>query len=97
MTTTAQPDNTSVAPLWTTKDLAKFLGCSERQIPRLRDEGLPAVHVGGLVRFIPSRVMVWLNSRDERARQLADVTATGDDDNAECAAADLFREFHPAP
>ncbi len=97
MTTTAQPDITSVAPLWTTKDLAKFLGCSERQIPRLRDEGLPAVHVGGLVRFIPSRVMVWLDSRDERARQLADIAATGNDDNAECAAADLFREFPPAP
>lgn len=97
MTTTAQPDNTFVAPLWTTKDLAKFLGCSERQIPRLRDEGLPAVHVGGLVRFIPARVMVWLDSRDERARQLANIAATGNDDNAECAAADLFREFPPAP
>jgi excisionase family DNA binding protein len=96
MTTTTPPDITSVAPLWTTKDLAKFLGCSERQIPRLRDEGLPAVHVGGLIRFIPSRVMTWLECRDKRSSQLADVTATGDDDNAECAAADLFREFPPA-
>lgn len=34
---------------------------------------------------------------DERANQLADIAATGDDDNAECAAADLFREFHPLP
>lgn len=104
MTTTAQPDNTSVAPLWTTKDLAKFLGCSERQIPRLRDEGLPAVHVGGLVRFIPSRVMAWLerhdlgyNASDARASQLADIAASGDEDNAKCAAADLFREFSPLP
>jgi len=97
MTTTAQPDNNYVAPLWTTKDLAKFLGCSERQIPRLRDEGLPAMRVGGLVRFIPSRVMAWLECRDERARQLADIVASGDDDNAECAAADLAREFPPAP
>ncbi len=34
---------------------------------------------------------------DERANQLADIAATGDEDNAECAAADLFREFPPAP
>lgn len=33
----------------------------------------------------------------ERASQLADITATGDDDNAECAAADHFREFLPCP
>ena len=97
MTTTVIPDHESAAPLWTTKDLAKFLGCSERQIPRLRDEGLPAVRVGGLVRFIPSRVMAWLDSRDERARQLADIAASGDEDNSACAAADLFREFHPSP
>ena len=97
MTTTVIEDNEPVASLWTTKDLARFLGCSERQIPRLRDEGLPAVRVGGLVRFMPSRVMAWLDSRDERARQLADIAATGDEDNADCAAADLFREFPPAP
>lgn len=35
---------------------------------------------------------------DERARMLADIAATGDDDTAECAAADLAREFHtPLP
>ena len=33
---------------------------------------------------------------DERARQLADIAASGDQDNAECAAADLAREF-PTP
>ncbi len=77
--------------------MAKFLGCSERQIPRLRDEGLPAVHVGGLIRFIPSRVMTWLECRDKRGSQLADIAASGDDDNAECAAVDLAREFPPAP
>jgi excisionase family DNA binding protein len=97
MIATRHPDRTSVAPLWTTKDLAKFLGCSERQIPRLRDEGLPAIHVGSLVRFVPSRVMTWLESRDQRARQLADIAATGSEDAAECAAADLFREFAPLP
>ena len=32
-------------------------------------------------------------NESERAAQLVDLTATGDDDNAECAAADLAREF----
>jgi hypothetical protein len=34
---------------------------------------------------------------DERARQLADLMASGDEDAAECAAADLAREFPPLP
>ncbi len=107
MTTTEIIDRESVAPLWTTKDLARFLGCSERQVPRLREEGLPAVRVGGLIRFVPSRVMAWLlecdthvttnGSDNDRARELADISTTGDEDSAECAAADLFREFPPAP
>jgi hypothetical protein len=41
--------------------------------------------------------MTWLESRDQRARQLADIAATGSEDAAECAAADLFREFAPLP
>lgn len=90
-------DRYSLAPLWTTKVLAKFLGCSERQIPRLRAEGMPAIRVGELVRFNPSRVIAWLDSRDTRARQLADIAASGDDTNSECAAADLAREFPPLP
>ena len=32
-------------------------------------------------------------SDDERAQQLADIAASGDEDNAEVAAADLAREF----
>lgn len=102
MTTTTKFDEHAVAPLWATRDVAKFLGCSERQIPRLRDEGLPTVRVGGLVRFVPARMMAWLDGRDlglagdDRARQLADIAATGDEDNAGCAAADLAREF-PTP
>ena len=101
MKSIAIPELKSNDQLWSTKDLAKFLGCSERQIPRLRDEGLPSVRVGGLVRFVPSRVMAWLDgrptaSRDDRARQLADIAESGDQDNAECATADLAREF-PLP
>jgi hypothetical protein len=90
--------------LWSTSDLSKFLRCSERQVFNLRQLGLPAVQVGGLIRFIPSRVRDWLDSRDlghdaydERTSQLTDITATGDADNSECAAADLFREFPPTP
>jgi phage terminase Nu1 subunit (DNA packaging protein) len=97
MTTTDIIDSTGTAALWTTRDLARFIGCSERQVARLREEGLPIVRVGGLVRFVPSRVMAWLDSRNERARQLADIAVTGDEDNAACAAADHFREFPPAP
>lgn len=33
----------------------------------------------------------------DRSRQLADIAATGDEDNAECAVADHFREFLPSP
>lgn len=93
----------SVAPLWTTGDVARFLRCSKRQVPRLREEGMPSIRVGGLVRFVPEQVTAWLGLRNfpipadtERAQQLADIAASGDDDNAECASADLAREF-PRP
>jgi hypothetical protein len=33
----------------------------------------------------------------DRASQLADIAASGNDDNSECAAADLFHEFPPLP
>lgn len=63
MTNETLNSDKEVARLWTTKDLAKFLGCSERQIPRLRDEGMPTVMVGSLVRFLPGRVVAWLEQR----------------------------------
>lgn len=97
MTTTDTFHTQHTGALWATPDLSRFIGCSERQIARLREEGLPFVRVGGLIRFIPSRVMAWLECRDERGRQLADIAASGIEDNAECAAADQFREFPPAP
>jgi hypothetical protein len=84
--------------LWSTSDLSKFLRCSERQVFNLRQQGLPAVQVGGLIRFIPSRVRDWLDSRDlghdasdERSRQLNDIAASGDEDNAEVCRAELER------
>jgi predicted DNA-binding transcriptional regulator AlpA len=103
MNSTEQFRNTQDSPLWTTSDLSRFLGCSERQVYNLRKQGLPTRQVGGMVRFEQSKVRAWLAAQDsaatlgdDRARQLADISATGDDDNAECAAADLAREF-PAP
>jgi len=92
--------------LWSSNEVARFLGCSSRHVYNLRKEGLPHYRIGDMVRFSPGKVMAWLEARhssvhrpdfDERAQQLADITATGDDDNVECAAADLFREFPPAP
>ena len=100
MKTTETFKNSTPEFLWTTSDIARFLGCSERQIYILRKQGLPTIHVGGMVRFDPGQVRLWIggqnsasSSLDERARQLADIAATGDEDNAACAAADLAREF----
>lgn len=91
------------APLWTTADVARFVGCSERQVYNLRRHGMPSITVLGMVRFNPRKVQAWLENQDagiegdERARQLADIVATGDEDAGECAAADLAREFPPLP
>jgi excisionase family DNA binding protein len=88
--------------LWTTADVARFLGCSERQVYKLRKEGMPTLRVGGMVRFDQSKILTWLETRDssdssdERARQLADIAASGDD-ASECAEADLEREFPSSP
>jgi len=77
--------------LWTTGDLAQFLGCTERNIYILRKKGLPSIYVGGLVRFDPERVREWLGC-PTREQQLRDIAA-GADDAAECAASDAFKEF----
>lgn len=90
-------------PLWTTADVARFLGSSERFIFILRKRGLPSIQVGGLIRFEPHAIREWLGSQDARvitdvrARQLDDITPTGSEDNAECAASDLHKEFPGAP
>lgn len=95
------PQQPSDRALWSTPELANYLGCSDRQVYNLRKSGLPFVLVGGLVRFEPQQVQEWLRTqkspRDgdaERLSQLADIAAhDGDEDNAEVAAADLAREF----
>jgi len=92
--------------LWSSDDVARFIGCSGRHVFNLRKRGLPHYRIGDMVRFVPARVIKWLESCDmpdtdksasgSRARQLADIAASGDQDNAECAAADLAREFPAA-
>ena len=95
------PDSLEV--LWSTPDVARYLRCSERQVFTLRQQGLPAILVGGMVRFIPAKVRAWLSGEDrpqpgdERARQLSDLTNDNDADAGECAAADLSREFPGSP
>lgn len=60
---------------------------------------MPAYRIGEIVRFDLEQVRQWLDSHGEHApaaarqQQLTDVAVSGDDDNAECAAADLVREF----
>jgi excisionase family DNA binding protein len=79
--------------LWSTEELARYLGCTSRHVARLRADGLPVIRVGALVRFRPSRVVEWLEGR---SRQQAGNAATGDKDNAECAAAERHRELPPS-
>jgi len=40
--------------------VARFTRCSIRQVGYLREEGLPFVRIGRLVRFDPSQVTAWL-------------------------------------
>ena len=85
--------------LWTTADVAGFLGCSERFVFILRKRGLPSIQVGTLVRFAPEQVREWLSIQDEdqvptqRKEELQALAASPETDAAECAASDLFKEF----
>ena len=84
--------------LLTSCQLARFLGCSERHIFNLRKRGMPAYRIGEIVRVDLDQGRQWLDSNGEtapanaRLQQLTDVAVSGDDDNAECASADLARE-----
>jgi len=88
--------------LWSSDDVARFLGCSTRHIFNLRKRGLPHYRIGDMIRFVPCRVIDWLENcdapigggnHDERARQLAHIATENDNDAAECATADLSHEF----
>lgn len=55
----------SIDKLWSTSDISRFLGCCERQVYILRDQGMPTIRVGKKVRFDPERVKAWILSREE--------------------------------
>lgn len=78
--------------LWSTADVGRFAGSSERQLHILcchRQASTSELKTG----LEDQRPGIKAN---ERARQLAAIAASGDEDAAECAAADLAREF-PRP
>ena len=54
--------------LWTTTELARFLGCTERHIYHLRQRGLPTIRLGTLVRFDPAEALNWLERRGKTSK-----------------------------
>lgn len=66
-----QMDTTSLIPeqpanelpeerLWEADDLARYLGCSVREVRNLRCAGLPTIKFRHLIRFEPEVVKAWL-------------------------------------
>jgi excisionase family DNA binding protein len=54
--------------LWTTTELARFLGCTERHIYQLRERGLPTIRLGTLVRFNPAEALSWLQRQGKTSK-----------------------------
>jgi phage terminase Nu1 subunit (DNA packaging protein) len=46
--------------LWTANDLARYIGCSVREIRNLRYAGLPTIKFRHLIRFDAEAVKAWL-------------------------------------
>ena len=46
--------------LWTAHDLARYIGCSVREIRNLRYAGLPTIKFRHLIRFEAEAVKAWL-------------------------------------
>ena len=59
-----EPEQTSTQTpnecLWTADDLARYIGCSVREIRNLRYAGLPTIKFRHLIRFEPEAVKLWL-------------------------------------
>jgi len=49
--------------LWKADDLARYLGCSVREVRNLRYAGLPTIKFRHLIRFEPDLVKVWLRGQ----------------------------------
>ncbi len=71
------PDTEASAPskLWKTQQVAEFLGVSPKTVFNLRKKGLPCVHLGGAVRFVPHEISGYLATNrslsSHRLRQIA--------------------------
>jgi len=59
--TTAQSPSTS---LWTADDMARYVGCSVRQIRNFRYAGMPTIKFRHLIRFEPEVVKNWLREQN---------------------------------
>lgn len=46
--------------LWKADDLARYIGCSVREVRNLRYAGLPTIKFRHLIRFEPEIVKAWL-------------------------------------
>ena len=59
-----EPEQTSTQTpnecLWTADDLARYIGCSVREIRNLRYAGLPTIKFRHLIRFEAEAVKAWL-------------------------------------
>ena len=66
---TASPDaaqTVTLTPherLWKADDLARYIGCSVREIRNMRWAGLPTIKFRHLIRFEPEAVKTWLREQ----------------------------------
>jgi excisionase family DNA binding protein len=64
---------TSVSRLWDVKGLCSFLNVSKSQVFKLIAEaGLPHVHIGGNLRFVPESIQDWVLEREMVREQTHD-------------------------
>ena len=49
--------------LWKADDLARYIGCSVREIRNMRWAGLPAIKFRNLIRFEPEAAKAWLREQ----------------------------------
>ena len=59
-----KPETSTIVPLWTIADVARYLGVSKQTI-RLALRSIPRQRIGGQVRFIPSEVERWVRAQGE--------------------------------
>ncbi len=65
-TTSPDAEQANTAPdqrLWKADDLARYIGCSVREIRNMRWAGLPAIKFRNLIRFEPEAAKAWLREQ----------------------------------